>query len=60
MQSDVLTKMVRYFQDLLNDAEQSMMEYRSSIVNLKKDSKYTLDKVAIGENDLQRGWTDLK
>jgi hypothetical protein len=53
-------KMFSYFQDLLNDAEQSMMEYRSSIANLKKDSKYTLDKVAIGESDLQRGRTDLR
>ncbi|GJN08000.1 hypothetical protein PR202_ga25884 [Eleusine coracana subsp. coracana] len=46
--------------DLLNDAEQSMMEYRSSIEKLKKDSKYTLDKIAIGESDLQRGQTDLR
>jgi hypothetical protein len=53
-------KMFSYFQDLLNDAEQSMMEYRSSIANLKKDSKYTLDKVAISESDLQRGRTDLR
>lgn len=47
-------------QDLLNDAEQSMMEYKTSIENLKKESKYTLDKVAIGESDLQRGQTDLR
>ncbi|TVU47227.1 hypothetical protein EJB05_06819 [Eragrostis curvula] len=46
--------------DLLNDAEQSMMEYRATIENLKKGSKYTLDKVAIGESDLQRGQTDLR
>ncbi|WVZ56778.1 hypothetical protein U9M48_007263 [Paspalum notatum var. saurae] len=46
--------------DLLNDAEQSMMEYKTSIENLKKESKYTLDKVAIGESDLQRGQTDLR
>ncbi|XP_066388078.1 RGS1-HXK1-interacting protein 1-like [Miscanthus floridulus] len=46
--------------DLLNDAEQSMMEYKTSIQNLKKESKYTLDKVAIGESDLQRGRTDLR
>jgi hypothetical protein len=57
---DVLTKMFPYFQDLLNDAEQSMIEYRTSIVKLKKDSKYTLDKIAIGESDLQRGRTDLR
>ncbi|KAL5218602.1 hypothetical protein ABZP36_019286 [Zizania latifolia] len=46
--------------DLLNDAEQSMMEYTKSIEHLKKDSKYTLDKIAIGESDLQRGRTDLR
>lgn len=46
--------------DLLNDAEQSMMEYKTSIQNLKKESKYTLDKVAVGESDLQRGRTDLR
>ncbi|XP_004984525.1 uncharacterized protein LOC101782823 isoform X2 [Setaria italica] len=46
--------------DLLNDAEESMMEYKTSIANLKKESKYTLDKVAIGESDLQRGQTDLR
>ncbi|CAN6312943.1 unnamed protein product [Urochloa humidicola] len=46
--------------DLLNDAEESMMEYKASIQNLKKESKYTLDKVAIGESDLQRGRTDLR
>ncbi|NP_001350219.1 RGS1-HXK1-interacting protein 1-like [Zea mays] len=46
--------------DLLNDAEQSMMEYQTSIQNLKKESKYTLDKVAIGESDVQRGRTDLR
>ncbi|KAL6645662.1 hypothetical protein ACP70R_017270 [Stipagrostis hirtigluma subsp. patula] len=46
--------------DLLNDAEQSMMEYKKSIEGLKKDSKYTLDKIAIGESDLQRGRTDLR
>ncbi|XP_062211102.1 RGS1-HXK1-interacting protein 1 [Phragmites australis] len=46
--------------DLLNDAEQSMMEYKTSIESLKKDSKYTLDKIAIGESDLQRGRTDLR
>ncbi|KAL6648231.1 hypothetical protein ACP70R_012455 [Stipagrostis hirtigluma subsp. patula] len=46
--------------DLLNDAEQSMMEYKKSIESLKKDSKYTLDKIAIGESDLQRGRTDLR
>ncbi|OEL22409.1 hypothetical protein BAE44_0016572 [Dichanthelium oligosanthes] len=46
--------------DLLNDAEQSMMEYKKSIENLKRESKYTLDKVAIGESDLQRGRTDLR
>jgi hypothetical protein len=37
-----------------------MMEYKISIQNLKKESKYTLDKVAIGESDLQRGQTDLR
>ncbi|KAJ1297346.1 hypothetical protein BS78_01G368400 [Paspalum vaginatum] len=46
--------------DLLNDAEESMMEYKTSIENLKKESKYTLDKVAIGESDLRRGQTDLR
>uniref|UniRef100_A0A0D9VTI1 Uncharacterized protein n=1 Tax=Leersia perrieri TaxID=77586 RepID=A0A0D9VTI1_9ORYZ len=46
--------------DLLNDAEQSMMEYKTSIEQLKKDSKYTLDKIAVGESDLQRGQTDLR
>ncbi|KAL6902225.1 hypothetical protein ACP4OV_005101 [Aristida adscensionis] len=46
--------------DLLNDAEQSMMEYKKTIESLKKDSKYTLDKIAIGESDLQRGRTDLR
>ncbi|KAF0909747.1 hypothetical protein E2562_000076 [Oryza meyeriana var. granulata] len=46
--------------DLLNDAEQSMMEYKTSIEQLKKDSKYTLDKIAIGESDLQRGQNDLR
>nr|CAB3504803.1 unnamed protein product [Digitaria exilis] len=46
--------------DLLNDAEQSMLEYKKSIENLKRESKYTLDKVAIGESDLQRGRTDLR
>ncbi|KAG8063547.1 hypothetical protein GUJ93_ZPchr0003g18547 [Zizania palustris] len=46
--------------DLLNDAEQSMMEYTKSTEHLKKDSKYTLDKIAIGESDLQRGRTDLR
>ncbi|PWZ04524.1 hypothetical protein Zm00014a_031417 [Zea mays] len=40
--------------DLLNDAEQSMMEYQTSIQNLKKESKYTLDKVAIGLMDRLR------
>ena len=37
-----------------------MMEYKTSIQNLKKESKYTLDKVAVGESDLQRGRTDLR
>jgi hypothetical protein len=37
-----------------------MMEYQTSIQNLKKESKYTLDKVAIGESDVQRGRTDLR
>ncbi|KQK21887.1 uncharacterized protein LOC100838509 [Brachypodium distachyon] len=46
--------------DLLNDAEQSMIEYKTSIENLRKESKYTLDKVVIGESDLQRGRTDLR
>ncbi|XP_052148903.1 RGS1-HXK1-interacting protein 1-like [Oryza glaberrima] len=46
--------------DLLNDAEQSMMEYKTSIEQLKKDSKYTLGKIAVGESDLQRGQTDLR
>jgi hypothetical protein len=57
---DVHTKMFPYFQDLLNDAEQSMMEYRASIAKLKKDSKYTLDKISIGESDLQCGRNDLR
>ena len=47
-------------QDLLNDAEESMMEYKTSIAKLKKESKYTLDKVVIGESDLRRGQTDLR
>ncbi|XP_044369907.1 RGS1-HXK1-interacting protein 1 [Triticum aestivum] len=46
--------------DLLNDVEQSMIEYKTSIESLRKDSKYTLDKVVIGESDLQRGRTDLR
>jgi hypothetical protein len=46
--------------DLLNDAEESMMEYKTSIQKLKKESKYTLDKVVIGESDLKRGQTDLR
>ncbi|KAG2541118.1 RGS1-HXK1-interacting protein 1 isoform X1 [Panicum virgatum] len=46
--------------DLLNDAEESMMEYKKSIEKLKKESKYTLDKVVIGESDLRRGQTDLR
>lgn len=37
-----------------------MMEYKTSIEQLKKDSKYTLDKIAVGESDLQRGQTDLR
>jgi len=37
-----------------------MMEYKKSIESLKKESKYTLDKIAIGESDLQRGRTDLR
>jgi len=45
-------------QDLLNDVEESMMEYKTSIAKLKKESKYTLDKVVIGESDLQRGAVD--
>jgi hypothetical protein len=55
-----LTSAPKSCQDLLNDAEQSMMEYKTSIQNLKKESKYTLDKVAVGESDLQRGRTDLR
>ena len=47
-------------QDLLNDVEESMMEYKTSTAKLKKESKYTLDKVVIGESDLQRGRTDLR
>jgi pyruvate-formate lyase len=54
---DVLTYIL---QDLLNDVEESMIEYKTSIQNLRKDSKYTLDKVVIGESDLQRGRTDLR
>lgn len=46
--------------DLLNDVEQSMIEYKTSIESLRKDSKYTLDKVVIGESDLHRGRTDLR
>lgn len=46
--------------DLLNDVEESMIEYKTSIENLRKNSKYTLDKVVIGESDLQRGRTDLR
>lgn len=46
--------------DLLNDVEESMIEYQTSIENLRKNSKYTLDKVVIGESDLQRGRTDLR
>uniref|UniRef100_A0ACD5WW91 Uncharacterized protein n=1 Tax=Avena sativa TaxID=4498 RepID=A0ACD5WW91_AVESA len=46
--------------DLLNDVEESMIEYKISIENLRKNSKYTLDKVVIGESDLQRGRTDLR
>lgn len=46
--------------DLLNDVEESMIEYKTSIQNLRKNSKYTLDKVVIGESDLQRGRTDLR
>uniref|UniRef100_A0A8R7U785 Uncharacterized protein n=1 Tax=Triticum urartu TaxID=4572 RepID=A0A8R7U785_TRIUA len=37
-----------------------MIEYKTSIESLRKDSKYTLDKVVIGESDLQRGRTDLR
>lgn len=37
-----------------------MMEYKTSIEQLKKDSKYSLDKIAVGESDLQRGQTDLR
>ena len=55
-----LTFVPKSCQDLLNDAEQSMMEYKKSIESLKKESKYTLDKIAIGESDLQRGRTDLR
>jgi len=36
------------------------MEYKKSIEKLKKESKYTLDKVVIGESDLRRGQTDLR
>jgi hypothetical protein len=49
-----------FLQDLLNDVEESMIEYKTSIQNLRKNSKYTLDKVVIGESDLQRGRTDLR